>query len=188
MPEATGAITTRDGLELFTRTWTADDDPRRGMLIVHGMGEHSGRFEHVARFFVGHGYAVSAFDLRGHGRSGGAKVHVDSFKEYVDDLQEVVDSGLARTDLPWVIYGHSLGGFISAYYLGEDRPHPDAAVLSAPPIAPEIPTTLRMAIPMLGRAAPKLAVANPFDGDHPACTAGEACSRPPDTVGTCRYL
>ena len=166
MPETTGTFTTRDDLELFTRTWTPDGDPERGMLIVHGMGEHSGRYGHVARFFVDRGYAVSAIDLRGHGQSDGTKVHVDSFNDYVDDLQEVVESGLVRTDLPWVIYGHSLGGFISAYYLGEDRPHPDAAVLSAPPVAPEIPTALRMAIQVLGRVAPKVALPNPFAGEQ----------------------
>ena len=76
MDETTGTFTTKDDLELFTRTWTPEGEPKRGMLIVHGMGEHSGRYEHVARFFVDRGYAVSAFDLRGHGQSDGTKVHV----------------------------------------------------------------------------------------------------------------
>lgn len=166
MPEETGSITTRDDLELFTRAWMPEDDPTRGMLIVHGLGEHSGRYAHVARFFVDRGYAVSTFDLRGHGRSDGTKVHVASFDDYLDDLQEVVESGVVRTDLSWVLYGHSLGGFISAYYLGEDRPHPNAAVLSAPPIAPKVPTMLGMAIQVLGRVAPKFAFPNPFDGEQ----------------------
>ena len=166
MPESTRTITTRDDLELFTRRWMPEGDPARELLIVHGMGEHSGRFEHVARFFVDRGYAVSAFDLRGHGRSEGSRVHVDSFSDYVDDLQEVVESGPADTGLPWVLYGHSLGGFISAYYLGEDRPHPNAAILSAPPIAPEVPTVLGMAVQVLGRVAPRIAFPNPFEGDQ----------------------
>jgi len=166
MDETTGTLRAKDDLELFTRTWTPEGDPTRGMLIVHGMGDHSGRFKHVARFFVERGYEVSTFDLRGHGQSGGPKVHVGSFDEYLDDLQGVIESGLVRTDLPWVIYGHSLGGFISAYYLGEDRPHPDAAVLSAPPVAPEIPMALRTAIQVLGRVAPKVALPNPFAGEQ----------------------
>lgn len=166
MDETTGTFTTRDNLDLFTRMWTPEGDPSRGMLIVHGMGEHSGRYEHVARFFVDRGYAVSSFDLRGHGQSDGAKVHVKSFNEYLDDLQGVIESGLVRMDLPWVLYGHSLGGFISAYYLGEDRPHPDAAVLSAPPVAPEVPGTHKVAVQILGRIAPMVALPNPFAGSQ----------------------
>ena len=135
MDETTGTLKAIDDLELFTRTWTPESDATRGMLIVHGLAEHSGRWGHVARFFVDQGYAVTAFDLRGQGQSGGTKGHVRSFGEYLDDVQSVVESELVRTDLPWVIYAHSLGGFITASYLGEDRPHPDAAVLSAPALA-----------------------------------------------------
>jgi alpha-beta hydrolase superfamily lysophospholipase len=166
MGETTGAHTVSDDLELFVRTWTPDDEPRRGMLIVHGIGDHSGRYQHVARFFVERGYVVVAFDLRGHGRSGGARVHIGSFDEYLDDLQGVIESGLVRTDLPWVIYGHSMGGFISAYYLGEDRPHPDAAVLSTPSVAPEVPTVLRVAAQVLGRATPRIELPSPFTGEQ----------------------
>lgn len=166
MVESTGTYTTEDGIDLFTRVWTPDGDPSRAMLIVHGMGEHSGRFAHVARFFVERGYMVAAFDLRGHGQSEGTRVHVSSFNEYLDDLQGLIESGLVRTDLPWVMYGHSLGGFISAYYLGEDRPHPYAAVLSAPPVAPDIPMALLAAMQVLGRVTPKVALPNPFAGEQ----------------------
>jgi alpha-beta hydrolase superfamily lysophospholipase len=166
MPEATGTVSTRDGLELFTRTWTPEGDPTRGMLIVHGIGEHSGRWGHVAGFFVELGYAVTAFDLRGHGHSGGTKVYVDSFNDYIDDLQSMVESGLVRTDLPWVLYGHSLGGFIAASYLSEDRPPPDAAVLSSPWLSANIPGLLKAAAQVLGRVAPKVALSAPFDGNH----------------------
>ena len=77
MNETTGTLQAKDDLELFTRTWTPESDPTRGMLIVHGLAEHSGRWGHVARFFVEQGYAVTAFDLRGHGQSGGTRGHVD---------------------------------------------------------------------------------------------------------------
>jgi alpha-beta hydrolase superfamily lysophospholipase len=166
MDETTGTLKAKDDLELFTRTWTPESDPTRGMLIVHGLAEHSGRWEHVAHFFVDQGYAVTAFDLRGHGQSGGTKGHVGSFDEYLDDVQRLVESELVRTDLPWVLYGHSLGGFISASYLSEDRPHPDAAVLSAPALAADMPGALRVAAQVLGRVAPKVAMANPIDGEQ----------------------
>lgn len=166
MPETTGTFTTSDDLDLFTRTWTGDGEPRRGMLIVHGLAEHSGRWDHVARFFADRGYEVAAFDLRGHGQSGGTKGHVGSFDDFLDDVQGIVESGLVRTDLPWVIYGHSLGGFISTYYLSEDRPHPNAAVVSAPALNADVPGALRVAAQVLGRVAPKVAMSNPIDGDQ----------------------
>jgi len=166
MGETTGTLRAKDDLELFTHTWTPEGEPTRGMLIVHGLAEHSGRWEHVARFFVDQGYAVTAFDLRGHGQSGGTKGHVGSFDEYLDDVQSLVESELVRTDLPWVIYAHSLGGFITASYLGEDRPHPGAAVLSAPALAADVPGALRVAAQVLGRIAPKVALPNPIDGEQ----------------------
>jgi len=166
MADTTGTLTTQDGLTLRTATWRPDGEPRRGMLIVHGLGEHLGRWEHVARFFADRGYEVAAFDLRGHGQSGGTRGHVDSFSDYLDDVETVVGSGLVRTDLPWVLYGHSLGGLICAFYLGEDRPHPDAAILSAPAMAAEVPGALRAAAQILGRVTPKLALSNSISGDQ----------------------
>ena len=176
MPDTTGTFTTKDGLDLLTRTWTGDGTPTRGMLIVHGLAEHSGRWDHIARFFVERGYEVASFDLRGHGQSGGTKGHVGSFNDYVDDLEGIVDSGLVRTDLPWVLYGHSLGGLISTYYLSEDRRHPDAAVISAPALNADVPGALRAAAQVLGRIAPKVAMSNPIDGEQLSRdeTVGEA--------------
>ena len=164
MADTTGTFTTKDGLDLLTRTWVGDGVPTRGMLIVHGLAEHSGRWDHVARFFAERRYAVASFDLRGHGMSGGTKGHVGSFNDFVDDLEGIVDSGLVRTDLPWVLYGHSLGGLISTYYLAEDRPHPDAALVSAPALKADVPGALRAAAQVLGRIAPKVAMSNPIDG------------------------
>jgi alpha-beta hydrolase superfamily lysophospholipase len=166
MADTTGTFTTHDGVALRTATWKGEGEPQRGMLIVHGLGEHIGRWDHVARFFAERGYEVAAFDLRGHGESGGTKAYVDTFDEYLDDLQGIVESGLVRTDLPWVLYGHSLGGLICAMYLGEDRPHPDAAILSAPALDADVPGALRAAAQVLGRIAPKLALANSIRGDQ----------------------
>lgn len=166
MLESTGTFTTNDGIELFTRSWNPDGPPERGMLLVHGIAEHSGRWDHVARFFVDRGYAVAGFDLRGHGKSGGTRGHVDHFSDFLDDIEGIVTSGTVRTDLPWVLYGHSLGGFICTCYLAEDRPHPDAAILSAPALAAEIPVATRLAAQVAGRVLPKLALPNPVELEH----------------------
>ncbi len=157
----TGTIEASDGIELFTRSW-APDDPKRDMLIVHGLGEHSGRWDHVAEFFVGRGYAVTGFDLRGHGQSGGARVHVDSFAQLVEDLDAVAD-GVGR-DRPWVLYAHSVGGLIGTHYLTSAHRRPDAAVLSAPALDDELPALLHAAAQVLGRVTPKLSLSNSIDG------------------------
>lgn len=175
MNETTGGHTTRDGLKLFTRTWSPEE-PTRGMLIHHGLGEHSGRWHHVARFFVKQGYAVAAFDMRGHGESEGTRAYVHSFTDFLDDVEDIVQSDLVRTDLPWVLYGHSLGGLISTHYLADERPHPDAAILSAPALTDELPTALRLAARVLSKVAPKLSLDNSISGDQLSRdeTVGEA--------------
>lgn len=166
MNETTGTYARQDGLSLHTRTWTPDGEPQRSLLIVHGLGEHSGRWEHVADFFVDRGYAVAAFDLCCHGRSAGARAYVPSFDDFVDDVEGVVESGLIRTDIPWVLYAHSLGGLIGALYLAEDRPHPDAGVLSAPALDADVPAALRLGVQILGRITPKLAMDSSVKGEQ----------------------
>jgi acylglycerol lipase len=166
MNETTGVYTTRDGLALYTKTWMPEEEPQRGLLIVHGLGEHLGRWDHVARFFADRGYAVAAFDLRGHGQSEGTRAYTPSFNDFVDDVQEIVESGLVPTDIPWVLYGHSLGGLICTYYLAEERPHPDAGILSAPALAADVPRVLRVAAQVLGRVTPKIALANSINGEQ----------------------
>ena len=188
MEVATGAIPAADGIELMTRRWTPED-ARRDLLIVHGVGEHSGRWGHVAEFFVERAYEVTAFDLRGHGESGGARVHVDSFGQLVDDLAAVAaDVGRER---PWVLYGHSFGGLIGCRYLASDHRQPDAAVLSAPGLDDEIPGVLHAASQVLGRLTPTLSIPNTISGEQlsrdPA--VGEAYFADPlvETKATCRF-
>lgn len=135
------------------------------MLIVHGIGEHSGRYEHVGEFFTEAGFAVHAFDLPGFGRSGGRRAHVESFDLFLD----VVEERLAAVGLdgrPTVLYGHSMGGLIALAYCLSQRQPPDFAVLSAPALDANVPTWQRKGAPLLGRIVPKLPVASPIDGEQ----------------------
>ena len=117
-----GEFTARDGVTLRTRHWEADA-PKARVILVHGLAEHSGRWEHVGAFLAERGYDVHGYDWRGHGESEGPRGHADTFEHMVDDLEEIFTS--LPDDLPVFIYGHSAGGLISATYAVSDRPQPD---------------------------------------------------------------
>ncbi|MCP5030719.1 MAG: alpha/beta hydrolase [Actinomycetia bacterium] len=156
----------RDGGMQMCRRWRpGDDDPkpaRSAMLIVHGIGEHSGRYDHVGRFLAERGHDVVAIDNRGHGQSSGRRGHLDSFSQFLDDVEDQV---IQRRELglPVVLFGHSLGGLISATYLVEGRPAPDLLVLSAPALGATVPGWQRLIAPILSRVAPRVFVRSDLD-------------------------
>jgi alpha-beta hydrolase superfamily lysophospholipase len=117
---------------LFLRSWQVES-PQRTVVLVHGFGEHSGRYEEFAAWLAARGCAVQAFDLRGHGLSQGVRGHVDRFSDYLDDLESVMgDAREAQTDLPLHLIAHSMGGLIGAVFLAERASELSSAVISAP--------------------------------------------------------
>ncbi len=163
MTSTTSQVMANDGLGLLARHWSCENPVAR-VLIVHGLGEHSGRYEHVGEYLVQQGFEVVSFDLRGHGASGGDRVHLESFDEYLDDL-EVVAAELKR-DIPLIIYGHSMGGLIAASYGVSTRPQPDLYVLSAPAIAAEVPLHLRVIAKVGSRLRPRMYFPNSIKGEQ----------------------
>jgi len=158
---------TRDGTTQLQRRWRAADlgldaAPRSALVAVHGLGEHSGRYDHVGRFLAALGHDVLAFDNRGFGQSGGRRGHVDSFDEFLDDVEDMV---IERRQLgaPVVLFGHSLGGLIAATYVVRGRPAPDLLVLSSPALDADVPRWQRVVAPVLSRFKPNLFVANNID-------------------------
>lgn len=128
----TQVVTARDGVELFVRRYLPDQlDPRRVLYWVHGLGEHGGRHEHVARVLVDQGWSMIIGDLRGHGRSSGTATHVMSFNQYLDDLERIWnDLGLNAS--PPVLLGHSMGGLIAVRAVQSGRVVSSSLVLSSP--------------------------------------------------------
>jgi acylglycerol lipase len=154
--------TTRDGVEQLVRSWPTSEPPWARMLIVHGIAEHSGRYEAVGAGFAKRGIECSSFDLRGHGKTAGRRGYVESFDRFLDDVED----HLARhreSGLPVVLLGHSLGGLIAAAYAASDRPPPDRLVLSAPALDATVPGWQRIAAPILAKRLPTLAIPNPID-------------------------
>lgn len=166
MTKSEGTFRTSDGTDLFTRTWSTAT-PRYEILLVHGLGEHSGRWAEPMSHLVARGATVYTYDLRGHGNSGGAPGDVERFDQYHEDIAEMAAATVATSGMPWVLYGHSLGGLQCAGYLIDDkRPQPNIAVLSAPALAADVPAALRAAASVLGRIMPGFRMENSIKGEQ----------------------
>jgi alpha-beta hydrolase superfamily lysophospholipase len=136
-PEAAAVVreelwfTGASGLRLFARSWRPAGVARAVIVLVHGYAEHSGRYDHVGETLARAGYAVHAYDQRGHGRSEGERALVRSIDEYLDDLDLcVARMREAEGRLPLFIVGHSMGGGIVALHAIERRPGVRGVVLS----------------------------------------------------------
>lgn len=165
MPSVIGRSTATDGVGLRTRHWPAED-PWASILLVHGLGEHSGRYEHVGERLAAAGIDSHAFDLRGTGGSDGRRGDVQRWSIVHDDVALLLGAVRERADgRPVALYGHSLGGLIVAGYLLTDRPAPDVAVVSAPGLDSTLPRWKLRLAPLLARVAPTLAIANGIDGE-----------------------
>ena len=154
-----------DGTPLHVRAWPSSGKPWARVLIVHGIGEHSGRYERTGRLMAEAGLDVHAFDIRGHGLSGGRRVYIDRWDDFLDDV-EVRLAALREPGLPLVLFGHSMGALIALTYACSDRPAPDLLVLSAPPLDARVPRWQRVLAPVLGVVAPTVVLANPISGEQ----------------------
>jgi acylglycerol lipase len=126
------------GLELLARRWSAAAAPRAAVALVHGFGDHSGRYVDVVATLTSAGFAVHGFDLRGHGRSPGRRGHIAAWSDYRDDVGRYLDHVRAQEtpETPVFLYGHSLGGAIVLEY-GLRRPGGFSGVVaSAPALRP----------------------------------------------------
>ena len=117
----------------FSRTWMPQGDPKGVICLIHGLGEHIGRYHHVADFFNGNSFALTGFDLPGHGLSEGRRGHI---KSYVA-LQNTISQYLQRMDkqypdTPIILWGHSMGGNLALNYVLQNPKGVSAALITSP--------------------------------------------------------
>lgn len=157
MVSSTDVVAGPNGESVLVRSWPAVGESLASLLIVHGLNEHSGRYEHVGAAFAEAGLSVTSFDLPGHGATTGTRAYVEEFSHFLDAIDQ-----LRPTSGKLVLYGHSMGGLIALSY-ALDRIPPDVLLLSAPAIDATAPAWQRKAAPLLGRLLPKFALPNPFE-------------------------
>jgi acylglycerol lipase len=155
MQRTSSTFAAPSGLSLFERHWLPESAPRADVVIVHGYAEHSGRYEHVGTALAGRGYAVHAFDLRGHGRSEGRRVFVRSMKEFLDDLDAFLQRN-KHPERPLFLLGHSMGGTVVALAAVTRETGAQGMILSGPALTTSASPLMTRIVLLLGRLFPSL--------------------------------
>jgi alpha-beta hydrolase superfamily lysophospholipase len=171
---ANGYLAGAGGRRIYWQSWRPESDPQALIVIVHGAGEHSGRYDYAAEALVHDRYAVYALDHRGHGRSDGTRGLIDRLDSAVADLDRLVSDALAQHPaLPVFLLGHSMGGTIAVQYALSHQDRLTGMILTGPLAAIEAGAPLRLAGRVLSVVAPTL----PLIGVDPALV-----SRDPQVV------
>jgi len=160
MRQRDGYIDGVRGASIYYQVWEPQSTaPRALLLVVHGLAEHSGRYQRFAEHFVGEGYAVASFDHPGHGRSYGPRVFIRAFGDYVDNLDTMTAHFRdAMPGLPVVLLGHSMGGLTAATFLLRNQSSFAGCILSGPAVKTELepPAWQFLLIRLLSAVAPRM--------------------------------
>ncbi len=159
MHHTESTFTSFDGLSIYRQGWLPDGTQRGVVLLFHGLGEHSGRYAHVAAALVDAGYVVHALDHRGHGKSEGVRVYVKTYDEFQRDLlqfRRLVEA--EHPGLPVIVMGHSMGGNLAVGHVLDHQPGVTALVLSGPALklGDSLPKWQVKILLFIAKVAPKL--------------------------------
>ena len=157
-----------DGTPLFVADWLIDSPAAagEGIVLMHGLGEHCGRYAHVAQFFNDCGYSVRAYDHRGHGRSGGARGDVPDTETLIQDAKRVIDDFARNLAAPPLLLGHSLGGTFAAYYATRALSPLGGLILSSPALRIKLSGAQKLLLQVLGVVAPGFGIPNGLDSKY----------------------
>lgn len=160
-----GFLTSQGDMKLLFR-WHSVESAQANLVIVHGFAEHSGRYLHVIQALNDAGINCMAFDLRGHGRSGGRRVYIDAWADYLSDVNAALRLATQRApDLPVYLLGHSMGGLLVMSRLLERSDDVKGFIATSPAlevIAP-VPKWKKAASAILNRVLPFVAVPAELD-------------------------
>jgi alpha-beta hydrolase superfamily lysophospholipase len=153
-----------DGDNVVIQDWPLEAHValRGVVIVVHGLGEHAGRYDHVARQLNQWGFAVRGYDQCGHGESGGARGSLPTDTRLLDDLADIVDSTRARmsANTPLILLGHSLGGLVVGRFVSLAMRPVDGLVMSSPALNAGMNAFQKFLVSVLPKIAPDLRVGN----------------------------
>ena len=157
-------FTAKDGDNLVMQDWPLESGvaTRGTVLLVHGLGEHAGRYEHVARRLNAWGFAVRGYDQCGHGESAGARGSLPSDTRLLDDLADIVDSTRARMapGTPLILLGHSMGGLVVGRFVSLAMRPVEGLIMSSPALDPGLSGFQKFLVAVLPAIAPNLRIGN----------------------------
>ena len=156
-----GTFSAIRGASIYYQAWLPEGDPKAVILVVHSLGEHSGRYTNVVTALVPAGYAIYSLDHLGHGKSSGEREVIQRFSDYTDTLTTYCQTISSwQPGKPIFLLGHSMGGLIVSYYLLDNQAAFKGAVISAPAVkvgASITPVTIAMG-KILSAIAPKAGI------------------------------
>ena len=162
-------FTSTSGDNLALQEWPLPDGvaPRGVVLIVHGLGEHAGRYDALGQFLVQRGFSVRAYDHFGHGQSSGRRGTLSSNTRLLDDLDDMVDATRERMHnaglspkTPLILLGHSMGGLVAARFVSQRAAKVDALVLSSPALDAGMSAAQKVLLWIAFRLFPDLPLGN----------------------------
>lgn len=159
---------TSDNITIYQKSWIPDPHLKAIIVLIHGVGEHISRYEHLARYFCSQRYLVTGIDLRGHGNSGGRRGDTPSYERLLDDIHQFVEKIMGKyVRIPIFIYGHSMGANLVINYLIRDKPSIRGAVFSSPGLKPRSigPKWKLPVARFLNLLLPRISLSNEVDVD-----------------------
>lgn len=163
-----GVFLAKDNVRIFYQSWNVKK-PKAIILISHGIGEHSGRYQNLLETLDGKGVSFYAADHRGSGKSGGIRGHADKFSRFNEDIKQLYDEVLKKENpgVPIILMGHSLGGLIACNYALENPKDIKGLILSAPALwfAFKVPKWKSTAAKIVASIFPRLIMGNEIDPD-----------------------
>ncbi|MDI6809647.1 MAG: lysophospholipase [Candidatus Eisenbacteria bacterium] len=153
----------KDGVKLHARRWEPEQEPIGVVCLIHGVGEHSGRYFSMAHHLAGRGYALLAIDLRGHGKSEGKRGHISNYAALMDDVTILLNEGSrSYPQRPFFLYGQSMGGNLVINHALRRHPLLRGVIASSPMLRTvfEPPSWKKLLARYIGRLLPAMPLTN----------------------------